>query len=379
MVRLLWPFLAVVIALGTWSVTLPYTTSEEVYIHESTDPELVVDADQATSSPSAFPITNEVLSDSEDVYATSTAKATENAEEKGPVEEPQTQPPPNTQDTVYATTPLTVDELNNRARVSLVNILCLAQAPLRSTSGSGVFIDSQGTILTNAHIAQYVLLAAHTDLPIECEIRTGAPARTKWTPGILYIPPQWIKEHADDVLSSRPLGTGEHDYALLNIREGPIEDIVELPFDTRHGAITGVSALAAGYPAEFGGTNQARNGLYPSTAMVPLGQFFTFTDNVVDAFSLGSNPVAQGGSSGGPVLNRWGYLIGIITTTTEGPTTADRDLRAITIAHVNRGLLKDLGVNLEEFIRTQTSLSVELAITNAQSAALLTSALGQQN
>ena len=42
---------------------------------------------------------------------------------------------------------------------TLVNILCTShKAPLRGTSGSGVLIDSEGIILTVAHVAQAVLV-----------------------------------------------------------------------------------------------------------------------------------------------------------------------------------------------------------------------------
>ena len=47
------------------------------------------------------------------------------------------------------------DSASSALRAALVNILCYAPAgsKLHSISGSGVFIDSKGIILTNAHIA----------------------------------------------------------------------------------------------------------------------------------------------------------------------------------------------------------------------------------
>ena len=57
--------------------------------------------------------------------------------------------------------------LNEKSRSALVNILCEATAPLRSTSGSGVIIDSRGVILTNAHIAQLFLFEYSALVPAQ--------------------------------------------------------------------------------------------------------------------------------------------------------------------------------------------------------------------
>ena len=54
--------------------------------------------------------------------------------------------------------------------------------------------------------------------------------------------------------------------------------------------------------------------------------------------SLGGVIEAQSGSSGGAVVNAWGRLIGLISTTSEGDTTDARDLRAVTLSYINRDL-----------------------------------------
>ncbi|HEX2615611.1 MAG TPA: hypothetical protein VHL10_08955, partial [Nitrososphaera sp.] len=63
----------------------------------------------------------------------------------------------------------------------------------------------------------------------------------------------------------------------------------------------------------------------------------------VDVISLGGTVVSQGGSSGGAVVRTYdGKLAGIVATATAGETTAERDLRAITIGYINRNLF-DVG------------------------------------
>src|ERR1700733_7735385 len=55
---------------------------------------------------------------------------------------------------------LSSTELNTQTRAALVNIECttIAGGTFEPISGSGVVIDSDGVILTNAHVAQFFLL-----------------------------------------------------------------------------------------------------------------------------------------------------------------------------------------------------------------------------
>lgn len=238
---------------------------------------------------------------------------------------------------------------------ALVNILCTTdEMALRPVSGSGIIIDPRGVILTNAHVAQYVLLAESGETSLSCFIRSGAPARVLWEAEVLYIPPVWVHEHAADITNTSPTGTGEHDYALLRITgswEGPTPGAVPigvsaLPLDTREGiAFQSDLVLAASYPAEFVGA-AAQFGLYPVSSIATVKELLTFESNTVDLISLGGVVGAQSGSSGGPVVNAWGRLIGIITTTSEGITTAERDLRAITLGYINRDLRTQTGLDL---------------------------------
>lgn len=257
----------------------------------------------------------------------------------------------------YSFAPLDPETLNQIARAALVNILCVSRdAHIKSISGSGVIIDPRGIVLTNAHVAQYILLANHSGLAITCTIRTGAPARTLSYPDIMFFPDAWIREHASSITESRPLGTGEHDYALLHIAR-PAEN-TQLPttfssikIDTREGiAYVGDPVLIAGYPAEFGSGNATLYSLYPSTVLTSVRQMMTFSEQLIDMISLGGTALAQSGSSGGAALNYWGYLVGIITTTSEGSTTETRDLRAVTPAHIDRSVRTHLGISLTDLL-----------------------------
>lgn len=213
-------------------------------------------------------------------------------------------------------------------------------------------IDPKGIILTNAHVAQYVLLSQSPQINISCTIRTGNPATARYVPRVLYMPRVWVEEHAKDIKSTRPLGTGEHDYALVYAAGAVGANTLPKSFpylspDTREAiGFIGDQALVASYPAEFLGGFATYNSLYPSTSITTIGQLLTFRAGTVDVISLGGIIQAQSGSSGGAAVNAWGKMIGLITTTTEGTTTAERDLRAITLSYIDRDIEAQTGNDL---------------------------------
>ncbi len=250
------------------------------------------------------------------------------------------------------------DVVNTVARGALVNILCMPRGggSLAPISGSGVIIDPRGVILTNAHVAQFVLLSENQSVNLECQIRTGAPAQAVWNADVLYIPPVWVKAHVSEMNSAHPTGTGEHDYALLRITgavagQSTPSTFPSLPFDTRNAiGFLGDQVLGASYPAEFLGGMAAESDLYPVSSISPIDQLLTFGTNTCDVISIGGVVEAQSGSSGGAVVNAWGYLIGLIATTSDAPTTAGRDLRAVTLSYINKDILAQTGLDLSSYL-----------------------------
>ena len=258
----------------------------------------------------------------------------------------------------YDSAPESFDTVNTAARGALVNILCMPRdgGSLSPISGSGVIIDPRGVILTNAHVAQYVLLSESSAIDLSCQIRTGSPASAEWSASILYIPPVWVSAHVSEINEDHPTGTGEHDYALLLIT-GTLNNsslpssFPYLPFDTRDAiGFLGDQVLGASYPAEFLGGMAAENDLYPVSSVSPINQLLTFSTDTVDVIAIGGVIEAQSGSSGGPVVNQWGRLIGIIATTSDAPTTAQRDLRAITMSYIDSDLSVQTGSDLSKFL-----------------------------
>ena len=276
---------------------------------------------------------------------------------------PPPSPPKQEPDTAVENTEegLPFSTINLETREALVNIFCLTKsysANITPISGSGTIIDKKGVILTNAHIAQYFLLEDYpTEGFVNCLIRTGSPARAMYKATLLYVSPSWISENATVLTTENPTGTGEHDFALLLIDEalqGPLpSEFPYIPPETGSDLVDKTDSILVGaYPAGLLGAKTIQQDLYASTAIVQPKEFYTFSleAGTLDVISLGGSVVAQQGSSGGAVVNKYGKMIGLISTSSDGETTGDRDLRAITLEHIERSLLEHNNTTLEELL-----------------------------
>lgn len=267
--------------------------------------------------------------------------------------------------------------LNTHARAVLVNIICTTKENLfKPVSGSGILIDSRGVILTNAHVAQYVLLQ-DVGATIECTVRTGSPARPIGTPQVLFIPEVWIQEHAHEITDQRAQGTGENDVALLLVHtQTPLP---HTPVNTTETAVQeGAPVLAGSYAAGFTGGILVQRDLFASTAVTTVGTLYTFETGSVDLFSLGGIILAQSGSSGGGVFNQAGSLIGLVVTATDAITTEERDVRALSTTYIRTFLEESLGMSLYAFLSQDVTEHARLFQTQkaVQYAAPLLNAIG---
>jgi len=142
---------------------------------------------------------------------------------------------------------------------AIVNIYCTfrTDTQIRTTTGTGFFIDPDGVIMTNAHVAQFLLLAsAEASGSAECLVRNGNPAMPQYTASLLYIPPAWVQENASVLNDAVPMGTGERDYALLyvdsTITGEPLPAVfpaLSYSTDLLSTRARGAEVTAAGYPA----------------------------------------------------------------------------------------------------------------------------------
>lgn len=252
--------------------------------------------------------------------------------------------------------PEELEAVHTSTQEALVNILCIVSgsSPVGSISGSGIIIDPSGTILTNAHIAEHFLLKDYpTENSISCTVRTGSPAKDSYTAELAYISPRWVFENKQALTQSNPTGTGKDDFALLTIT-GPTEfstlpeTFPYVPFSFAEQAIGNV-VLSAGYPASFLGEQAVRRNLVQIASTGTIEDIFTFNQTTVDILSLGGVPLAQQGASGGAVMATDGSLVGLIVTSSLEKNTQERDLRAISTAHILRSFQEQHGISFAAY------------------------------
>jgi hypothetical protein len=228
---------------------------------------------------------------------------------------------------------------------ALVNIFCIYERgeETRITTGSGFFIDSDGVILTNAHVAQYLLLE-ELGGKTNCIIRTGNPAEPTFEVALLYISPAWILENADSMHAPLPRGTGERDYALLYVTAGignkPLpKHFASLPIYTGQlpSRATGLPIKVLGYPAAkvFASGNSLAP-LIPKQASSTVTELMTFSNNQADVMAISGSPVGEQGASGGPIVALNNTAIGIISTRGDDVRDGEGSLRALSMSYIAR-------------------------------------------
>jgi hypothetical protein len=259
-------------------------------------------------------------------------------------------------------------ETEELLRESLVNIYCQYKTDthIRTTTGTGFFINAKGVILTNAHVAQFLLLEDSGYAPgtVECIIRSGDPATPRYEAELLYISPNWIFENASLISDEHPRGTGERDYALLyvsaSLNKEPLPvrfpalpfDVALLPRNTE-----GKTVITGGYPAGAllrGGADAA---LAPVVAGSTIGSLYTFGSNYADLFAVAESPVGEEGASGGPIVESGtGKTIGLIVTRGDEALEGPRSLRALTLSYLDRSMQEETGFSLAQNMQGDVAL-----------------------
>jgi len=262
--------------------------------------------------------------------------------------------------------------ISQKTKEALVNIVCIPHSSsLWGISGSGVIIDERGVILTNAHIGQYFILENYPkENSITCEIKTGNPARTTYRAKLLFIPPEWVSKHAKTVRDPNPIATGENDYALLLITNSasPSSLPFSFPFlkiNLKEDNALESEVLAAGYPASIIGGISLPRDLYAVSSVVKINKVQSFNGINKDFFLLSPSAVAERGSSGGAVVNKKNELISLIVSVKNTGKTFQNELGTITLSHINRGVEKDTGLSLSEYLnRNLHALSLDFTKKN---------------
>lgn len=253
---------------------------------------------------------------------------------------------------------------------ALVNIFCTYTTPeyIRTTTGTGFFVDTDGVILTNAHIAQFLLLEQTKEFGVtECVVRTGNPASPRYMAELLYISPAWVQANAGSLYDDVPMGTGERDYALLYASQSlddqplPAEfPALELDDSLLPTSMKNESVIAAGYPADNLMLNGPSTDLIPRKAQTSISELYTFGSNYADVISIRGSAVGAEGASGGPVLNEDGEVIGVIVTRGDDVMDGTGSLRAITLSHISRTIEEESGLTFEASLNGDLSYRAQI-------------------
>jgi S1-C subfamily serine protease len=269
-----------------------------------------------------------------------------------------------------------------RLRAALVNIWCVARADsgIPSISASGVVVGSRGYILTNAHVGQYFLLA---DRGVTCTVRTGSPARDAYHASLAYISPAWVRANAALITQASPVGTGEHDIAVLAIT-GAIaphtmpQTFAYTPLSAARPYVSQPVAVAA-YAGQSLVASDLEKALSPTGVISLVQEVLTFASDTPDVVAISGSIAAQEGASGGGVVNAEGELIGLVTTSkTTGPLEGRR-IGAITASYLRSEYLSQVGTTLDVLLAAAPASAVSaFAAQAAQLAAILEQALDQK-
>ena len=88
--------------------------------------------------------------------------------------------------------------------------------------------------------------------------------------------------------------------------------------------------------------------LVAKLAPTSISELYTFGSNYADVFSVKGSDVGAQGSSGGPIVNDEGDVIGMIATRGDDEVDGAGSLRAITLSHVNRTIEEETGFTLSQ-------------------------------
>jgi hypothetical protein len=238
----------------------------------------------------------------------------------------------------------------------VVNIVCQRKSGnfTNVSTGSGVVIDPEGVVITNAHVGQFMLLEDYKgESLMSCALYRENIPTFGYKADIIYISPDWVSENFDLINSVKPHGTGEDDYALLKITKNT-NPTLRLPrkfsyanFSTSFNVDVDDRVTVAGYPGAPASILDISSSGVLKKDTVRIKDVFTFRNNEIDVLSTEKSIVgARGASGGGVFLND--LLVGIIVTT--NGDQHDAEINAITIPYINRDLKYDTNKDIEYYL-----------------------------
>jgi len=224
----------------------------------------------------------------------------------------------------------------DRNAEAIIQIFCVT--PGKFFAGSGVIVNEQGLVLTNAHIAEIVRDADAKN----CQARHGNPADPFAKLEIVFIADTTAKVGDTDV--------PQMDFAFMKLVE-PTEPFRAATVATVDAA-EGTVLFTLGYPSEFlQALTASNNANLVFSSLVVAGLANIDGDaRTAEAYLFRGGLALQQGSSGTAIFNPAGVVVGLMFATTKGATTADREGVALMTSYIDRVLRQSVGQGLAEFV-----------------------------
>lgn len=231
---------------------------------------------------------------------------------------------------------LSDNEIYSRFSKSVIQIFCRGRQEL--FSASGVIINRQGLVMTNAHVAEIMRKVGEEN----CQARHGNPADPFAKLKVIFT--------ADTAKKINDTQVPQRDIAFLKIFDATADFSVAEVVLTE--AQNGENLLTLGYPSEFlAGINTEINSNLVFSILRVGG--FTDMDNdntTAEGYVFSGGLALQQGSSGTALFNRQGEVVGLIFATTKAGATADRQGVGLTINYIDRIMRLETGEGLMEYI-----------------------------
>ncbi len=249
---------------------------------------------------------------------------------------------------------------NENIEDAIVKISCKLQTneANKTITGTGFVISQNGLVITNAHIAQFLLLQNDNSLgEIDCEARTGEDMETIYNTKLLYISPSWVIRNAHLISATEPRGTGENDFAFIYLTSNDnkkIENFAFIPSLTSPLEVSehDSTVILVGYPLNKSISQENTKTISTTT----IKKMYTFGSGLADLISLDNSPVGYQGASGSPVINHKGESIGVVSTKEDDSTA----LNAISTSYINRTVYEETGFDINTMSKGNLDERAEL-------------------
>ncbi len=253
---------------------------------------------------------------------------------------------------------------------SVVNIYCKITKGnlIESVTGSGVVINSKGIVLTNAHVAEYVLLEDYMNSPsYSCNIRTGSPAKNSYKADVIYLSPTWVANNSNSLTRLNSVGTGANDYAFLRLKtssqNNTVNPVTSSDISTEKNSIS-QKIILGGYPSENITADQLDKNLKFVSENSSITDLYGINgDDTKDLISTEATTLAQKGSSGGAIFSSQGILTGIMVATTLTDNGL-KNIRGIALSYINQNLISSYGKTIYELINSADSVESDFKLNN---------------